>query len=72
VLLGSDVFQNECYRISVPLKQVSQDLVDATVAAEDESFYENKGVDIPSILRAGKQYVQYGYIVSAAARSPSS
>src|SRR5690606_15609585 len=31
---------------------------------EDGTFYENRGVDIPSIARAAWQYVRYGYIVS--------
>ncbi len=36
----------------VPLDQVSQDLINATVATEDASFYSNPGVNIKGLIRA--------------------
>jgi len=51
-LLGNDMFENECYRVSVPLDQISPYLIDATIATEDKNFRKNTGVDIPAIIRA--------------------
>ncbi len=39
-------------RTVVPLSQISNYLIKATVAAEDDDFYNHKGVDFRSILRA--------------------
>lgn len=36
----------------VPLSEISQYLIDATVATEDSSFYSNPGVNIKGLLRA--------------------
>jgi len=36
----------------VPLDQIAPDLINATIAIEDRSFYENPGFDIRGILRA--------------------
>ncbi|MBO9309083.1 MAG: penicillin-binding protein, partial [Chloroflexi bacterium] len=36
----------------VPLSQISPDLIKATIAIEDRSFYENSGFDLRGILRA--------------------
>lgn len=47
-------------RTSVPLAQVPQVLRDATVAAEDASFYSNPGFDVRAIARATYQWVRYG------------
>ncbi len=55
---------NEGRRTRVPLDQIPQNLIEATISLEDDTFYENRGIDIPSIARAGWQYVRYGYVVS--------
>src|SRR5689334_1660910 len=40
-------------RTRVPLSQISPILVDATVAIEDKTFFENPGVDYEGIIKAG-------------------
>ncbi len=40
-------------RTRVPISQVSPILVDATVAIEDKTFFENPGVDYEGIIKAG-------------------
>jgi len=47
--IGSFATQN---RDSVPLGDISQSMQDAAVAAEDHSFWTNKGIDPKGILRA--------------------
>ncbi len=39
-------------RIIVPIEEVPEYLVQAFIAAEDDSFYTHEGLDYPSILRA--------------------
>jgi membrane peptidoglycan carboxypeptidase len=39
-------------RTRVPLEQIPDDLIQATIAVEDDTFYENPGVDIPSLMGA--------------------
>ncbi len=39
-------------RIFVPLKKIPKIVVNAFIAAEDENFYNHKGIDILSIIRA--------------------
>ena len=39
-------------RTAVPIAQVPSHLIHATVAVEDDSFYENPGADIPSLVAA--------------------
>ncbi|MGQ9849776.1 MAG: transglycosylase domain-containing protein [Aggregatilineaceae bacterium] len=51
-------------RTRIPLEQIPLHMRQATIAIEDDTFYENRGIDIPSIARAAWQYVRYGYIVS--------
>ncbi len=51
-------------RTPISLDQVPQHMIQATIALEDDTFYRNRGIDVPSIVRAGWQYVRYGYIVS--------
>lgn len=48
----------------IPLSQIPKNLVKATIAAEDSSFYENSGIDIGGILRAIFLNVKEGRIVS--------
>jgi len=39
-------------RTTVPLSNIPQDLINATVAVEDDTFYENPGADVPSLVAA--------------------
>ena len=41
----------------VALADMPQSLIDATVALEDDSFYQNPGIDVSSTTRATLQYV---------------
>ncbi|MFP5368907.1 MAG: transglycosylase domain-containing protein, partial [Actinomycetes bacterium] len=47
--LGRFATQN---RVSIPLAQMPQHVRDAVIAAEDRSFWENRGIDPKGILRA--------------------
>jgi penicillin-binding protein 1C len=53
-------------RTEVTLDQISPHLINATIALEDDTFYENPGIDLQSIIRAGIQYLREGRIVSGA------
>ena len=63
---GNELYQvfDEGRRTRISLDQIPRDVIDATIAVEDATFYENRGIDVPSIARAAYQYVRYGYIVS--------
>jgi membrane peptidoglycan carboxypeptidase len=39
-------------RTNVPLAQMPQELINATIAVEDDTFYENIGLDAPSLVAA--------------------
>jgi penicillin-binding protein 1C len=39
-------------RTKIPISQVPQDLIEATIAVEDDTFYENIGLDAPSLIAA--------------------
>jgi membrane peptidoglycan carboxypeptidase len=45
-------------RTKIKLADIPQYMIDATVAVEDSTFWENPGVDWPAIVRAGFQYFQ--------------
>ncbi len=45
-------FSNSGLRHSVPLSEVSQHMINATVATEDASFWENNGLNTRGLLRA--------------------
>lgn len=47
-------------RTVVPLTQISNYLIKATLAAEDDDFYNHKGIDFRSILRAAWSDVKGG------------
>lgn len=47
---------NEGRREFVPLARIPQDLVDATIALEDDTFYSNPGIDVPATVRATLQF----------------
>ncbi|GIV98162.1 MAG: hypothetical protein KatS3mg057_2819 [Herpetosiphonaceae bacterium] len=53
-------------REPVPLDAISPHLIDATIAIEDASFYENSGVDYIGIARAAYQNFVSGTEVSGA------
>jgi len=55
---------SEGRRTEVPLDRIPIKLRLATIATEDDSFYENPGFDPPSIMRAAWQWYQEGEIVS--------
>jgi len=39
-------------RTRIPLEQIPDHVIQATISVEDDTFYENHGVDIPSLLAA--------------------
>jgi 1A family penicillin-binding protein len=47
-------------RIVVPLSDIPKVMRDATIAAEDASFYDNPGFDIRAVVRATYQWVRSG------------
>jgi len=53
-------------RTEVPLWRVPQNVIDATIATEDPTFYANPGVNPLSILRAFYSNLREGTIVSGA------
>lgn len=55
-------FAAEVERTEVPLDAISEHLHDAVIATEDHRFYEHRGVDPLSVLRAVVRNVQTGGI----------
>lgn len=49
-------------RENISLDQVPQVLIDAVVATEDKTFWENDGVDLPSVARAALKNLTAGEI----------
>src|SRR5258708_5578205 len=47
-------------RTNIKLANVPKTVIDATIAVEDSTVYENSGVDFGAISRAGVQYFQAG------------
>ena len=45
-------FFGEGNRTKIPISQVPPTVIEATVAVEDDTFYENPGADIPSLVAA--------------------
>jgi 1A family penicillin-binding protein len=66
VLLHELYDQTGGRRTLVSLREISPWMVDATLAAEDATFYENPGVDARSVLRALWQNLSGGGVVSGA------
>jgi membrane peptidoglycan carboxypeptidase len=50
--LLADVGDQGDHRIVVPLSYISPNVINATIAVEDHSFYSNNGVDFGAVLRA--------------------
>ncbi|MBV7338625.1 PBP1A family penicillin-binding protein [Chloroflexi bacterium TSY] len=59
-------FYAEGRRTWVSLSNVSQHLIDATIATEDDSFYQHTGVDLERVVGAVIQNTQNQEIVSGA------
>ena len=57
---------DEGRRTLVDIENVPQHFIDATIATEDASFWDNPGVDLQGIVRAFIQFLQEGEIVSGA------
>src|ERR1044072_276305 len=53
-------------RREIPFEDIPEDMVNAQIAAEDQSFFENPCVDFKSIVRAFLQNFQAGQTVSGA------
>ncbi|MFQ3536556.1 MAG: transglycosylase domain-containing protein [Aggregatilineales bacterium] len=55
---GNELYQliGEGRRTKVRLSEISPHLIKATIAVEDASFYENIGIDVSAIVRAGLGY----------------
>ncbi len=50
-------------RTTVPLREISPYLIQATIATEDASFYENSGINFRGILRALYDNIRQGEVV---------
>ncbi len=48
---------------SVPLNQVSQSLINATIAIEDKNFWSNPGIDVLRIIQAAIDDLRQGHVV---------
>jgi peptidoglycan glycosyltransferase len=59
-------FWGEGRRIKVPLSDIPSDVVNATIATEDKTFWDNTGVDFAAIVRAVYQNYSGGSIRSGA------
>jgi penicillin-binding protein 1A len=57
------IIQNDVLRIPVDSAQIPQNIRDATVAIEDERFYQHKGVDFEGVVRAALKNVSSGKTV---------
>jgi membrane peptidoglycan carboxypeptidase len=55
-------FSNNGAQHSIPLARIPVNLINATVAIEDHSFWVNQGVDLTSIVRAATANLQQGQI----------
>jgi 1A family penicillin-binding protein len=50
--LLADIGDQGDHRIVVPLNYISPNVINATIAVEDHTFYSNNGVDVGAVLRA--------------------
>jgi penicillin-binding protein 1C len=57
---------NEGRRTWVPLSSISPNMINATIATEDASFFENKGIDARRVIAALIQNTANGDVVSGA------
>lgn len=65
---GRELYQvvGQGRRERIPLEQIPDVIRYATIALEDDTFYSNIGIDLPSIIRATYDYMRQGQIVSGA------
>ena len=54
--------QSDAIREEVRLKQIPKRLQDATIAIEDENFYEHEGVDYSAVVRAAVRNIEAGEV----------
>ena len=52
--------QNDELRTPIPLKAIPKELQEATIAIEDERFYEHDGVDVEAVVRAAVENIEAG------------
>lgn len=55
---------NDGLQTTVPLSQISPDLINAEVAIEDQNFWKNSGFDITGIVRAAISDLTSGHVVA--------
>ena len=60
---GSGFIQYDILRTPIPGTDIPQTVKDATVAIEDERFYEHKGVDAEGVVRAAIKNIESGKTV---------
>lgn len=63
-LLHVVLADNEHWRLPVPLERISPHLIAATLAAEDQRFYQHAGIDPVAIVRALRDNLLAGRVVS--------
>lgn len=51
------------FHTTVALKRIAPQLINATVATEDKTFWENNGIDIFRILQAALQDLEHGRVI---------
>src|SRR5947207_2717306 len=51
-------------QVSVPLTHISQNLINAEIAIEDQNFWKNPGYDVNGIIRAAIDNFNRGHVVS--------
>ncbi|HUR87101.1 MAG TPA: transglycosylase domain-containing protein [Solirubrobacteraceae bacterium] len=57
------IIQNDVLRIPIESKSIPQSIRDATVAIEDQRFYQHKGVDFEGVIRAAFRNASSGKTV---------
>ncbi|MGH2919035.1 MAG: transglycosylase domain-containing protein [Solirubrobacteraceae bacterium] len=57
------IIQNDVLRTAITSSRIPKNIRDATVAIEDKRFYDHKGVDLESIVRAAIKNVNSGKTV---------
>ena len=58
--------QSDVLRVPVKLKGIPEELQQATIAIEDENFYEHEGVDFSAIVRAAVENFEAGEVKQGA------
>src|SRR6266567_2020732 len=63
---GTMIYQmtNQGFQTTVPLSQISPNLVNAEIATEDQYFWTNPGYDITGIARAALDDLTHNHVVS--------